>query len=164
MAGKPIPIEVRFWPKVDKAGPLPDRSDPLVTAPETACWLWIGATTSQGYGTISVDGRADLAHRVSLRLSGIRPGEQTDHLCRRRLCVNPGHLEVVTIRENTSRGQGKAAGALRDNVCKWGHPLSGGNLSWTANGRWRKCKECARLATEKYRTRKKEEQDGLCDC
>jgi hypothetical protein len=45
------------------------------------------------------------AHRsVYVHLRGpIPPGMTIDHLCRNRSCVNPDHLEVVSLKENVRR-------------------------------------------------------------
>jgi len=72
-----------------------------------SCWLWTGPLNPGGYGTNG--GR--LAHRVVYeRLIGQIPAGLTlDHLCRVRNCVNPQHLEPVTIAENLRRRPAKAA-------------------------------------------------------
>lgn len=80
------------------------------------CWLWQGAVASGSkekpetqYGYISVGGRAGgmvPAHRVVYEMykGPISEGDEIDHLCRVRRCVNPHHLEAVASRENTRRG------------------------------------------------------------
>lgn len=70
------------------------------------CWLWTGATNSSGYGYISVGkGRVAGVHRVSYELfyGPIPAGYETDHLCNRRRCVNPIHIQAVTREENVRR-------------------------------------------------------------
>jgi len=71
-----------------------------------ACWLWTGKITSEGYGTLSVDGEVRLVHRwIYEQTRGKIPSPlQPDHLCRVRHCANPSHLELVTSAENTRRG------------------------------------------------------------
>ena len=85
-------LEIRFTSKIDYS--------------ETGCWLWIAATTWDGYGRYRLGDTHVLAHRYSYTtLKGEIPKKlQLDHLCRIRNCVNPEHLEAVTSQENTNRG------------------------------------------------------------
>lgn len=73
------------------------------------CWLWTGAAEKQGYGVIKTGGRAApvvLVHRLvyALFVEDIPAGLTIDHLCSVRRCVNPDHLELVTMPENSRRG------------------------------------------------------------
>lgn len=76
-------------------GPLP-----------TPCWMWTGWNSANGYGKVKIEGRAHMAHRaIYERLVGPIPAcHVLDHRCRNRACCNPAHLEPVTVRENTHRG------------------------------------------------------------
>lgn len=119
MRGTP---EERFFAKVDRQGPFPDHTDPLISV-MTRCWQWTAAVQKDGYGHFW-DGQAMvLAHRFSYQIAnGVIPeGMQSDHLCRNRLCVRPDHLEAVTQRQNMARGTGPSATALRTNHCQRGH-------------------------------------------
>ena len=93
--------EQRFWPKVNKAGPAPTYRPDL-----GPCWLWT-AYLYKGYGRFNGgQGRIVEAHRFAYELAkgAIPSGLVLDHLCRVTSCVNPDHLEPVTIAENVDRG------------------------------------------------------------
>lgn len=98
----------RFWAKVDKGDPA-------------GCWRWT-ASGVHGYGQFSVAGALILAHRYSWELlrAPIPAGLTLDHLCHtnstdcpggkscpHRACVNPDHLEPVTMYENLRRAKVK---------------------------------------------------------
>lgn len=105
---------------------FPDRFAKFIlitpAPPETAhlvpgdCWEWVGSILKgspekhghgRGYGRVKYEGRARYSHRVIWTLmSGRDPGELVlDHLCRRRACCNPLHLELTTTSINTLRGE-----------------------------------------------------------
>lgn len=117
----------------------------------SACWEWRGVIAPDGYGRVPSAARHGLttaAHRlVYARLVGPIPeGLTLDHLCRNRRCVNPAHLEPVTMRENNLRSNGVGAIAARKTHCNHGHPLSGENLRMVKGkyGPVRDCIECRR--------------------
>ena len=84
--------EERFWEKVE------------VTE---SCWLWTAGITHNGYGKFGERGKTLRAHRVAYEryIGKIPDGFILDHLCRVRRCVNPNHLEAITHKENTIRGE-----------------------------------------------------------
>ena len=80
------------------------------TDDENDCWEWVGTRTVEGYGKVTM-GRDNnkpvmmQAHRASYEthIGPIPDGMTIDHLCANRGCVNPLHLEVVTMKENWAR-------------------------------------------------------------
>lgn len=120
-----IPSDLR--PRVEAA--LARRSEPQADG----CIVWTGSKNAKGYGRLTfMIGGGDTrqfhirVHRAAWILARgpiEDPSLVLDHLCRNRSCMNPDHLELVTVTENRRRGipeRGrKAAGATS---CKWGHP------------------------------------------
>ena len=111
------------------------------------CWLWLGKPKESGYGRFHFAGRTEYAHRASYRLfvGPIPAGLTLDHLCRTPLCVNPDHLEAVTMRENLLRGTGPSAANARKERCKHGHPFTHVN----SRGE-RVCRTCLRAAGRRH--------------
>lgn len=122
----------RFWSKVEKT---------------RGCWLWIGATSTKGYGRACVDGRFYQAHRLAYEWSkGLIPeGMQLNHLCRTRHCVNPAHLRPVTNRENSlAPGSLSPSKANAERLtCAKGHNLTPENTyRKPSHPSWRVCRTC----------------------
>jgi len=130
-----------FWRYVDKNGPIPEHRPEL-----GPCWIWMGSIGTEGYGWFHFQMKRMRAHLLSYKLlkGQIPEGLMLDHLCRVRHCVNPGHADQVTNRENILRGIAPPAMNARKTHCKRGHSLSGENLtSRHRDGQDRReCKEC----------------------
>lgn len=142
MAPARISLEQRFWPKV---------------AVTDECWWWKGAKTiaSKGsYGVFRISTRplkSIPAHRYAYEqlVGPIPDGLVLDHLCRNHACVNPSHLEPVTIAENFRRGIGPA---LRRSMrrCPYGHLYEGDNLYVLKSGS-RACRLCAKRRMAEFK-------------
>lgn len=128
----------RFWENVGEGS---KRLAP-------GCWIWMFGIRKDGYGRCSPGpgGGSRLAHvRAWEQIKGPVPkGLVLDHLCRRRNCVNPSHLEPVTNEENVRRGMFPSSVNARKTHCKRGHLLAGDNVMLRPGKSDRRCRACAR--------------------
>jgi len=113
---------------------------------EGNCWVWYGSKDRQGYSRIQINKRSYIGHRLMYEYyhGDIDPNLTIDHLCRNHACVNPEHLEQVTLRENILRGDTIASHNSRKTHCPFGHEYSG-----TDNRGKRICKICKSKAVLK---------------
>lgn len=116
--GKRLTPEQRFWNKVDKRGPAD-------------CWMWISPSERKGYGVMWWDGKVCYAHRIAWVIAGRKLDDDKviDHLCRNPKCVNPGHLRLVTTRENVHAGISIWAVNSRKTECSNRHAYSYDNIA-----------------------------------
>lgn len=83
----------------------------------SGCWYWTGARSRgngnrKWYGSFRVKGKTVRAHRfVCEVIAGkqLPKGHHRDHTCGFSMCVNPGHLEIVTAEENERRKKQRRA-------------------------------------------------------
>ncbi|MEV6102652.1 HNH endonuclease signature motif containing protein [Nocardia sp. NPDC051981] len=156
-------------PLLNLSGNIDERFMSRVDKTKSGCWLWTSTHSANGYGQFHFNGARYPAHVWAYeRLVGPVPdGLQLDHLCHtsdssctggviclHRRCVNPSHLEPVTARENTLRGNSLQAANAAKTHCSKGHPFDAENTHYTARGR-RVCRACQRAFTASYRARKK---------
>lgn len=106
------------------------------------------------YGNIRHEGRTAAIHRWAYErwIGPIPDGLTIDHLCRVKRCINPMHLEAVTLSENTKRG---FQGFIRNTHCSRGHELTEENTyTYFYNGyQYRYCKKCNVLKARERRAR-----------
>lgn len=156
----PEAIEARFWARVNKTD---------------ACWLWTGkcSGSNANYGSFKVGGKSTYVHRYAyeIMVGPIPAGLTIDHLCRVTKCVNPSHLEPVTIQENLRRadikqpcptcGEVMLPRHLKHHLpiclgeitpCGAGHTLDAANTYWW-NG-VRRCRRCHADRAREYRARR----------
>lgn len=122
----------RFLSKID-----------VIKKGEDDCWEWIWAKSINKYGSTSFRKVRFSAHRVSYALLKKVPNRNLviDHICSNRLCVNPNHLQELTIAKNLMveevrkkhkglpyRGQTKKSNlpwGLVNGFCLNGHEIKG---------------------------------------
>jgi hypothetical protein len=131
----------RFTNKVNKA--------------PSGCWEWIGGKFVKGYGQFYWDGVNGRAHRYSYEyfVAKIPKGLTIDHLCNNKSCVNPNHLEAVTMKINVLRSNGISALNSRKVECLRGHKLTKENtlVRISSRGKARVCLECRKNANRTWR-------------
>lgn len=85
----------------------------------SGCWLWKAALSSSCYGMFM----GENAHRVSYRwfVGPLVKPLTVDHICNTPTCVNPAHLQLLTLKDNVRRQRGRFLDRLSE--CKSGHAL-----------------------------------------
>lgn len=128
-------VLARFWKKVNKDAP-------------GGCWLWTASCVADGYGQFNKGSKQMVrAHRFAYEacVGPIPDGLTLDHLCRVRGCVNPAHLEPVSMRVNIMRGQSSGAVNARKTHCIHGHEFTPENTQTSQSRGWRRCLTCFRV-------------------
>lgn len=119
----------------------------------TGCWEWTGRLNKRGYAKARVDGKYRRMHRVAYEhfVGPLIPGMTIDHLCKNKCCVNPKHLEQVTIGENRVRAGLAPPGASH---CIKGHEYTEANTYRTPGTNNRACRACQKNNSRRNLARK----------
>lgn len=122
-----------------------------ITVNERGCWEWNGRRNHKGYGLVDFYGEEWLSHRLFYFLEhrALPSDLVIDHLCKIRACCNPAHLQAVTSKENTRRGESVPGINARKSACVRGHEFDESNTIIRKDGR-RRCKICTQAATLEY--------------
>lgn len=123
-----------FWLRADRRG-------------DTECWNWKQRLLPNGYGRIndSRNGTRPYAHRVSYELSrgSIPNGFEVHHLCGNKACVNPAHLEALSVADHRGLGWGRTH-------CPHGHEYTAENTYVNPKG-VKVCRACNARSKRKPR-------------
>lgn len=140
-----------IWKKDYVELSLKERFLPHIQIIDNGCWNWTNGRDKEGYGFFCFNGKTMRAHRFIFQyyLNVENTSAVVDHICRNTSCVNPKHLEFVTVTENTLRGNNFSAINSRKTNCIHGHPLNGDNLYVKPKGE-RQCRMCARISDLKH--------------
>jgi hypothetical protein len=122
-----------------------------------SCWNWKGNITHYGYGTYG--NRNFMAHRVVYQLltGNLRQEDTLDHLCKNKGCVNPRHLEPVSLRVNVLRSDNPNAVNARKTECHKGHPFTDDNTYIHPKRGHRQCRTCRKDAGKRFAAVNKKE-------
>lgn len=127
-----------FWGRVNKGGAIPTHKPELGN-----CWDWIGFRGKNGYGQFYIGKIPFIAHRVSWAIAN----GKTDpipllHKCDNPACVNPAHLFLGTLSDNTQD-------MLRKGRCNPPHGERSGSAKFT----WEQVQEIRELKKTGIKTR-----------
>jgi hypothetical protein len=106
LAGRRLEVDAtdaeraRFFAKVKPGRTVPDGY-------ESPCLEWAAGVDADGYGRFHYRGRNTLAHRwaYAADVGPVEAGQDVDHGCRNRRCVNSDHLEQKAPSENRPDGR-----------------------------------------------------------
>lgn len=116
---------------------------------ESGCWNWRGQITAKGYGRALIRGNYWFAHRLAWTITHgpIPDGLTVDHICWNTRCVNPDHLQLLTLGANAARRRWSS-------TCPAGHLMEGDNLQFKRGRNGKPSRVCATCNRERQRRRR----------
>jgi hypothetical protein len=118
------------------------------------CHIWIKGKNQNGYGNIRNNGRKVIASRASYTIYNgpIPHGMVVCHSCDNPPCVNPAHLFLGSMSDNTKDSVNKKRHSYSKKThCPQGHEYSGDNLYLYKTSR--KCRICVNEAKKRFRNK-----------
>ena len=66
--------------------------------------IWQGARATNGYDQVRIDGKIHAPHRVmaEAQFGNIPKDKIVGHTCNKKHCVNPMHLKLISVAQNTA--------------------------------------------------------------
>jgi HNH endonuclease len=126
------------------------RFEERIAEDKNGCWIWQSKIGTNGRAIFKVNARTISVHRWAYEhyRGPIPDGLVLDHLCKTPLCVNPDHLEAVTVLENNRRAR---------THCFRGHLFGDETTVLKKDGK-RICRICENERRARYRQRSQEKQ------
>lgn len=123
-----------------------------IPEPNTGCWLWEKSEKYLGYGAIGIGRKVHFAHRASYLVfkGNIPKNKVVRHKCDTPQCVNPDHLILGTVKDNSNdmviRRRHKSH---KTNKCANGHEFTPENTAFVFNSRINRDQKVCRICRKK---------------
>lgn len=137
-----------------------ERAAKNYTVAADGCWVSNYAKMRSGYAVVTYrdpETKRDIAytaHRASWTFyrGAIAAGMTVDHMCYNRACINPDHLRVLSLRDNSRRHSGHDWPL---GTCPNGHPDSDQvEVTWARKARWT-CGPCMKARNDRQNAKRK---------